>query len=470
MPATVTREASVTYNGYVIGGAQTGRILRDLLVSEDGYESSTVECTFTIQEETVAAFVTACGLAEAAFHTPHADLSVAGLGTKSFSHSGRTGFNAIPSIVKFGHPSDSGLSRTYRARVEVGRPADAGSSGRRLTRTSVNVEYGPQRRRTVTISGEWTGIGGSSARSTYEGQITSYGSSVTASLGGTYKLLSEPQTANDDANNVIRISIVYEEILFTSVGGADADIRNESVILMRTDSQPGDTAVGGTAVIRLGTISVQYSAHVEKATTDIKGRWTSMKARLLALARTTYDLGGVIIVDESPNFDFTGNQFTATMTLTGLPGNKVVECRATTEYDFDEGIVLIPIWNGDKFGRYQYQGPASDIKTISIQQQVIGRQLRIKEFPDSFVDPNAGSGPFILKRTTFSAVPIKIGGARGNTSQELTILSETKVYERAKVVSPGGPADVSSTAAFDGSSGTPSDSGSDFHAIGGGGF
>jgi hypothetical protein len=455
----------------VIGGAQTGRILRDLLVSEDGYESSTVECTFTIQEETVAAFVTACGLAEAAFHTPHADLSIAGLGTKSFSHSSRTGFNAIPSISKFGHPSDSGLSRTYRARVEVGRPADAGSTGRRLTRTSVNVEYGPQRRRTVTISGEWTGISSTTARATYESQIVSYASSVTTSLGGTYKLLSEPQTAHDDANNVIRISIVYEEILFTSVGGADSDIRNESVILMRTDSQPGDTAVGGTAVIRLGTISVQYSAHVEKATTDIKGRWTSMKTRLLALARTTYDLGGVIIVDESPNFDFTGNQFTASMTLTGLPGNKVVECRATTEYDFDEGIVLVPIWNGDKFGRYQYQGPATEIKTITIQQQVIGRQLRIKEFPDSFADPDAANGKFILKRTTYSAVPIKIGGARGNTSQELTALTETKVYERAKVVGPAANNDVASGSAFSGSSGTSADSGTPYHdSIGGGGF
>lgn len=455
MPATVTREASVTYNDYIVGGAQTGRILRDLLVSEDGYESSMVEFTFTVQEETVAAFVTACGLAEAAFHTPHGDLSVAGLGTKSFSHSSRTGFNAVPSIMKIGHPADSGLARTYRARVEVGRPADAGSSGRRLTRTSVNVSYGPQRRRTVEISGEWTGIGGTTARATYESQITSYGNTVTSSLGGTYKLLNEPQTSHDDANNVIRIAIVYEEILDTQVGGGDADIRSESVIMTRTDSQPGDAAVGGAAVLRLGTIQVQYSAFVEKATTDLKGRWTAMKNRLLSLARTTYELGTVIIVEESPNFDFTGNQITANMTLTGLPGNKVVECRATTEYDLDEGVVLIPIWNGDKYARYQYQGPAAEIKTFSIQQQVIGRQLKIKDFPDEFADPNAANGKLILKRTTRSSVPVKIGGARSGQTQDLSTLNEVRVYERAKIVNPGTTEDVTSGSAFAGTGGPP---------------
>lgn len=431
---TIAREASVVYGGYTVGGAQTKRILRDIMTSEDGYEHSVVDFTFTVVGDDTTDFATECASAEAAFHAPHQNLTVAGLGSKSFSHSSRTGFNAVPSISKIGHWSDSGLARTYRARVEVGRPADSGSSGRRLTRTQINVAYGPQRRRTVTISGEWTGISTTSARDTYEAQITSYGNSVTSGLGGTFKLLNEPQTSSDDADNVIRISISYEEILDTQVGGSDADIRSESLVLVRIDDQPGDSPeTGGSPYIRLGTIQAQYSAYLEKEGGSLYSKWDTLRTKIINVARTTYGLGSVVVVHEAPSYDFTDYKITANMTLTGFPGNKVVECRAETADELDEGHVLVPIWDGDRFSRYQYQGPASETRTTRIEQTVIGLEPRIQGSPHIFKDMNQGHGDLILKRTTMQRTPLVLGGARSTDTETITRLVEVKVYERAKV-------------------------------------
>jgi hypothetical protein len=431
---TIAREASVAYGGFTVSTAN-GYILRDIMTSEDGYEHSVTEFTFTAVGTDTTDFAAKCAAAEAAFHVPHQALVVSGLGSRSFSHSGRTGFNAVPSISKIGHPADSGLSRTYRARVEVGRPADAGgTSGRRLTRTSINVAYGPQRRRTVTISGEWTGIGGTTARSTYESQITSYGNTITSGLGGTFKLLNEPQTAADDANNVIRISIVYEEILDTRVGGSDADIRSESLIMTRIDDQPGDSPEqGGPPYIRLGTIQVRYSAYLEKEGGNLSSKWDGLRSKIVSVARSTYGLGNVVVVHEAPEFDYTDYKINASMTLMGFPGNKVVECRAETTDDLDEGHVLVPVWDGDRFSRYKYQGPASETRTTRIEQTVIGLEDKIQGSPHIFKDMNQGHGELILKRTTTQKLPMVLGGARGNDSEKTTRLVETKVYERAKI-------------------------------------
>lgn len=436
----LAREAVVTYNGVTVPAA--GYILRDIYVSGDGYESSTLEYTFTVQQETTALFATACASVEAAFRVPHQALIITGLGSKSFSHSGRTGFNAVPTIDKIGHPADSGLSRTYRVRIEFGRPADNSSSdGRRVTRTSINVSYTPARRRNVTVAGEWTGITSVSARAQYEAQISSYANGILSALTGTYKLLREPQTTQDDANNVIRISIEYEEILNTDVGGGDSDIRDETVVITRREAQPGDTPSPGF-VNRTAHITASYSAYVEKTNTDLKGKWATLRIRLLNQIRLTYALGAVALVEEDPSFNTTDNQITATMTAIGFPGNTVVECHATTEHETDEGVVLIPVWTGNKWDRLKYDGPANEIRVVRITQKVQGTIFGPVGSPLLFPDQFSGRGDLVLKKTTTNAVPEIVGGIRTVPGVPMSTITEVRVYERARIVKGGGGGDT----------------------------
>lgn len=437
MSTTIAREATITYNGYAVGGANTQRILRDVYFSEDAYETSVVQYTFTLcgdETLTQVQFEALCSAAEAALRIPHSDFSIVGLGSKSFSHSAGSGFNAVPSVTKFEHPSDSGRARTYRVRVEVGRPGGSdGTGGRRVTRTSINVDYGPQRRRTVTISGEWAAA---TARSSYEGEISGYANGILSGLGGTYKLLQEPQTSSDDANKVIRISIVYEEILDTQVGGADADIRAESFSVQRTTDQPGDTPVGNAFVQRLVTLSVSYLAFLEKTDTNLRSKWSTLRTRIVNAVRTTYQMGSVVILSESPDFDYTDNKITATMTVLGIPSNKVIECHATTEHDTEEGHVLVPVWNGDKYARYQFQGPASEVRTEHIVQKVLGVVFTPQGSPFIYPDQFSGRGDLVLKKKTTNAAHHILGGSPygGSPGTPISIITETRVYERAKIV------------------------------------
>jgi hypothetical protein len=437
MSTTITREASITYNGYVVGGAQTQRILRDVYFSEDSYESSVVQYTFTLCGDdtlTQAQFEALCSAAESDLRIPHADLAIAGLGSKSFSHSGGSGFNAVPSVTKFEHPSDSGRARTYRVRIEFGRPGGAsGTGGRRVTRTSINVDYGPQRRRTVTISGEWAGA---SARGTYESEISGYANGILAGLGGTYKILNEPQTSSDDANKVIRIAITYEEILDTQVGGADADIRAETFSIRRTTDQPGDTPVGNSFVQRLVHLNVSYLAYIERTDTNIRSKWSTLRTRIVNSVRNTYQMGSVVILSESPDFDYTDNKITATMTVLGIPSNRVIECHATTEHDTEEGVVLVPVWNGDKWARYQFQGPASEVRTEHIVQKVLGVFFTPQGSPHIFADQFSGRGDLVLKKKMTNASHEILGGSPYGSSAgtPISIITETRVYERAKII------------------------------------
>ena len=441
----LAREASVIYGGYSVGGSDTSLILRDIYVSGDSYETSTLEFTFTVQKDTLSAFATACAAAEAAFRVPHLATSVTGLGSKSFTTV--SGFNALPNIHKFAHPSDSALARTYRVTIEMGRPADnSGSSGRRVTRTSVNVAYGEQRRRHVTISGEWTTLG-SGARSQYAGQITSYANGILAGLTGTYKLLREPQTSQDDANNVIRISIEYEEILNTEVGGADAEIRAEGFVVSRQESQPGDTPNPGF-VIRAARITAHYQAFVEKTNTALESKWATLRTSLLTKIKSVYGLGFVVIMHESADFDPTDNKITATMDCMGFPGNAVIECRASTEHDTEEGVTLVPVWNGDRWARYRFEGPASEVRTVHVSQRVVGLFFGPQGSPLTYPDQFSGRGDLVLKRTTTNATPEMLGGVRNTVGKQTSVIIETRTYERAKIIKgTGGPAPVEDPAA-----------------------
>ncbi len=159
-----TRELEITYGTFVVGGSRSARVLRDIHISSDKYESTRVEYRFTLKQTTDAGLIAEVALAETAFRTPQQDFSVKinGVAIKSLSHSGSTGFDAQPSVDKRGEASDSIRTRTYTVSIEFGRPADtSGSGGRRVTKTEINVAYTPARRRTVTLSGEYTSITGS---------------------------------------------------------------------------------------------------------------------------------------------------------------------------------------------------------------------------------------------------------------------------------------------------------------------
>lgn len=369
-----TPEIKITYGGFQVGGDQLARILRSHTVSK-GYDTSTVTLRFTIIQTTEALFQSEVAAVEAAFRKPHQDLTIVqGAQTLvSFLHSTATGFNSRPRVEKRGEPTDTGRSRTYTVTIEVDMPADnSSSSGRRITETSINVAYSPSRRRTVTIAGLYTASGATAARDNYEASVGAFVTSVLTDLGGTYKQLDEPTTDADDANKMIRFNRTYEEIIFTGVGDANANVRREILKISRNKVGPGDSLQGGPAK-RFVVLNVQYECHLDKEqSTDLRGLYTSLRSSILTQVRNTLEGGSVAVMDEHPHFDYTENLITASMTCFGASGSNVIENKVTTENDTQFGVVLVPVWNGDPLARYIYQGPRIERRTVTVVQRTLG--------------------------------------------------------------------------------------------------
>src|SRR3990167_1060653 len=98
MPApVVTRELSITYAGFTVGGTTAYHLHGDPPYRQtDGYERYSIDFHVLVQEATEAAFAAACRAVEAAYRTPRGALVVA-LGSaalKTLSHAGSTGYNA----------------------------------------------------------------------------------------------------------------------------------------------------------------------------------------------------------------------------------------------------------------------------------------------------------------------------------------------------------------------------------------
>ncbi len=372
----VSRELSITYAGYKVGGDQTARILRDWHMVEQSYETATVEYRFTLVQATAALLAAAISEVEAIFRTPQQALTIMqdSQTFKSFSHTNSTGFDGLPTITKRGEPTDTGRSRTYTVRIEFQLPADTSGSGyRRITKTAVNVAYSPARRRTLTISGQYTASGSTAARDVYEGAIAGYAASVQSALGGTWKLLEEPTTSSNDSDKVIDFTILYEEIIFTGVGASNVNIRKEAMTIGRNKVGPGDSPDGGPAK-RFVTLNVNYECWLDNtASTNLRGLYTSIRPLILSQVRATLEGGAIAVMDENPTFDPVENKLNVSMVCFGASGSNIIENKVTTENHIEHGLVQVPAWAGDPLARYIFPGPRTERKTVTIQQRVFGR-------------------------------------------------------------------------------------------------
>lgn len=369
MASPVSRELSITYNGYKVGGDQSNRILRDLYKLEEDNERAVIEYRFTVKHSTKAAFAAECLAAETAFRAVHKDTSVDldGTNLKAYSHSGNTGFNSSAKIIKAGEPTDSARSRTYTIRVEVGLPG-TGTGARRLLKTSINIAYSPARRKTLTINAEYTASGATSARANFEASIDAFATAVQTAIGGTWKLAEQPTTNMDDDNKVVQTTRIYEEIIYTGVGASDADVRREVLVIGRDKVGPGDTPTAN----RLVTLNVHYEAWINKeASTDLHAKWATLLVRIMTQVRTTLGSSAVALISENPHFDYTENRITATLVCMGSTSGGVVENRVTTSVELVSGEVRTPIWHLGPYDRYIFDGPATDRKTITIVQKTL---------------------------------------------------------------------------------------------------
>lgn len=415
MPA-VTREYELDYGGYKVGGA-TDRLLDGAVRFSKNPDESTVEYYFVLTGfATDAAFVAATAAVEEAFRKVRQDFvwTQGASEVLHLKHSDYTGFDSRAEIFKQEDVADTTRTRRYGIKITFGLPANFATTGifSFLRESTVHVQYTPARKRTVTISGTYTAKSTAviaNARSNYEALIDAYTASILTSLGGIYELAEEPRAETNIDTTVCSFQRVFDEIIYPQGSLTDdPQIVRQSLLIRRHHTAPGDSTNRNTK--RLVSVSVTYDAWVNKdLTTDLKGKWQSLRGFIIARVRTVLDAGAIALIDEMPNFDGPQNRISASLELVATAGSNIIENRLTTEVFNSYGPVLVPVWTGDPYAKFKYDGPADLQKTETEVYKILG-----KIDPGSGGNNLPGGGLGGLNLPILIGFPGLVGGGAGS--------------------------------------------------------
>lgn len=397
----VNRDFEITYGTYTVGGTTDKLIDASLqrLRIERRYLAVSVEFDFIVTGSSYAAFKTACNDAEVAFAKPRQRLQIK-LGASTIDDynptagaSGNSGFDAAPSIQKIGDVADTGLSRRYRARVEVATPADlTGQSGR--GDSAIEVAFSPSRRRTVTITGFYTALTSNDARAQYNAQGATYAASVLTTLGGTYELVEEVAGPSNDSDKRIEFRRVYEEVLLNQASGTldHADIARQSLVVFKTRVAPGDTP--GSGAERLHELRIGYEAFFDKtAVTDLHAAYTgTVRPWILQHLADTFGASSTAIIEEAPEIDAVNRVIRCSMRVLAVGGSAVVAHVLVREIREQKGKVFIPVWNGDPYAAYVFVGHSIRLRTTTTTTTRLGAIARASGTDPQGGGPNRPSG------------------------------------------------------------------------------
>ena len=368
--AAATRQLTVSYGGYTVSPDGHVRI-------EKAFDRASVEFDFMLTASTAVAFAAAVNAAEVAYRAVRVSCAVTQESQvlASFSHSGYTGFDSYATVMKREDVGDTGRSRRYTVRIDFGMPADTSStSGRRSS--TVTVTYSPARRRTVTISGVYTGLSGAGSRAQYSASIVAYTTAVLSSLTGTFELVEEPVAETNIGDSLCVFTRVFQELIYFQGSTLDdAQIVRQVLTFTRNQPSPGDTMAPGS-VQRMIMITANYECWIDKTLTQaLKSKYDSaIKPFILARAASTMGVSTVAVMDEAPTFDMTDNRISCRMDIAAVGSSKVLESKITTEDTAIYGTVLIPVWAKSKnpLVKYAFAGPAQLQRRIVESRRFVG--------------------------------------------------------------------------------------------------
>lgn len=417
MPSTPSRELTVTYGSFTFSPDGQYRLTED-------WTTFTFEATFNITAASAAALQTACSSARTAFRKPFQDFSLAMNGTTFYSlkQSDNTGLEIKSEIIKDEHDVNTGISRRFTVRITGGLPAN-GLTTSGLRDVSVSVGYTPARRRRVTISGTFTAVTGSDARAAYTAAIDTFVGTVKSSLSITnWELVAEDPTAGSYNEKTLSFSRQYLEIKFPQAGSADdAAIVDQRVRItvakrammaapsgltipgaaMKGETFAPESSTGGRAVPLL-EVSASYEAWLDFGqTTDLFGKWNSIKPWLTNLMRAAAGGGVFAITADEPGQEPDDNRLVCSLRgAAAPPGTTVLRREWSQSLSNQPGYTAVPVWDGNPTSCFIYKSPRMVRTTTRLVEEVVSGGV-------SGVDGSGGGGA--------SSVQAPGGGGSGVT-------------------------------------------------------
>ncbi len=461
-----SQEFSIVYGSLTVGGSNYPTYkLQGPFTYTEAYPEGSLSQLVVVTGATEAAFVANCQALVAAYRIPYQRLQIVQGSTtmRDWNPSTDSGFNAAPSCEKVADDSATGRSRTYRISVRFGLPADlSGRGGRQSSTTS--VAYDASDKRTVTISGRYTSIGGAGARATYTTGSPTFFSGVKTALGITaWEQVGAPIVATDDTDKLCDFNVVFREIYYDqSDAGLDhANIVGHSVVFKQQASGAGGSA---SYVQPLEVWDCAYSCNV-KGEPDVEGLWTdTIRPYLMSEFLRISGISSYGITMASPAHVYAGPsgpmivgalQFTGQ----GRGAGGVFEYSESDGFDEEGGLIFTKPWDGDLHSNYVDQGQATILRVIQRMTKSVGTFGATRRIPGGL------GADWHMIHNTSSATPLYIG--LPGKQVVATKLDETLVFRLATkpkgasaVTTPSGDEPPTSGGDSGGAPTTPSDPGS----------
>ena len=477
--AVSASELSITYAGVTIGGSSS-RQITEWTRTEDDFVNGAFEFEFVTTAASDAAFASELSTIRTAFRTPRSNLVVTQNASTllSISHSANTGLDTSPRILKDGDPADTGRSRHFRVRIEYELPADVTSTSFRRG-TTLRVEYSESRRRTVTLIGIYT------ANST-DGTTTSdaqYLARVTAgdletlldqiSSTATWELVTEPQFEWFETRKTTQFTRIYRELIQnqSSAGLDDTDIVDPELTITRERMAPGDsmeagasfgaggggtdpfaggpgTGVGSTAVVPAQTpipssaevvqrpilVTITYKTSIDFSNTNLQAKWLNViRPWLIIRAQSDQGNGGVVLIDEKPDFDYYENRISAVMQFVAYTST-IIKQKITHRDITSDGTILLPVTTGNRFEYYEYPGPAVRQRIIEEETEkiVVAGKTAATEISELYVSPGlveVGLGENWVRISREPQVHVFLQGLEGAKTSRVAFIKITTVLQ-----------------------------------------
>lgn len=453
----MSRELSITYGTVTVGGTSDAYHLDGFhrTVTTDGTAQSSIEFDVVVKASSSPSLAQACDRLEKEFRTPRLSLVVAqqGVAILNVAHSAASGgFNTIPSIRKIGDVPDSGRSRRYTMRVEYETPADlVGTPG--LRESAVNLQTDAAGIRTVTISGTFTAIPGTTnARSRHDAAIAAHVSSILSGLGvTTSELIEQPVEETDYDSKTIQFQRRYRELVYgqgQDAANDDSDITDQSLVVMQREfseeASPLTPAAAnqalaatdpGSQVVPLAIFDLQYEARIRNVAP--KAKYDSIRSWLLSQFTSIFSAGRFALTVEEVSSDPVTKTLRVQMTAEGsVRGNRVIRRTVTRTRTNEVGVVFRGAWTGNPLDFYIYRGHDDERRTTTVTERLLSSEGQ--DQGSSLPVAIGGTGNWISIRRETSSTPIRLGIQGSGRTLDLIDVTTTTVERRGNAISSGG--------------------------------
>lgn len=377
--AIASREIQIDYGSTQIGGAGGTRPIHGAILYQSETGQVVLDCQFYIKQTSAANFTSEADTVEEGFRKINqaVTVTVGGSTMHSWSHTSNTGFSSVAQLRKVPSAANSARSQMYALTISLGLPADTNNSSGRKSST-VEIAYGENRRRTVTISGEYTALSSNSARDQYEASIAAFATAVLNAIdnSASWELRREPSVQNADSSvdaaddtegKIVTFRRVYDELIFSQAGASnnDTDIVGQSFRLRRRREVAAHDP--SKFVRRRELVTVDYSCWIDKEQSQaLETKWeNTIKSWALSQIQSRFSLGALKLNSAQPSYDYDENRVDAVMEVDGTPRGSYIEYALAFRMAYNTGTVLVPVWSVSRFSKLSEPGPSSVVVVIT---------------------------------------------------------------------------------------------------------